>query len=691
MSLQYNRRHAFIQEEGAIVRARLRDFSTRTRAVVEAAQTLSGKGSAPNSAAKLEAARSDLTFCLQTLLDLKRISFGPGPVLTDESNSSTTRRKLEIKQMKSVAADVQYVTWKLVEHAEREEKRHTKKRRALKLRQSEPQEPPPTPADQGSEVPHTGTGSGFAMGGAPAAGDVVVAGSARSKAGINGAGSNPDLGGGAVAGGGSGTSAAEVAGASAASPGYSSPLPTPSTGQAPEDPHPARHFMTLQRRAPKRVPAKKRKPHLGEGAVSGSGSGASAVELPGANAAAPGYSSSLSTPSTGKAAGNLQPARHFMTLQHRAPKRVPAKKNTDQDEPNAGTVPTFGGGTVAGDGIDTANAEGGGGGGGVGGDGAMGVVAAAGDGISAGHVRGGAGVGGGGGDVAVNGGAAGGDDGSTGHGGHGAGENGVRSDLALGGGAAAGGGAGAGIAEDGGGASDGIDFQQLEMAHILLLLSRQAAGAARGANGAGGAHTADAAAQQSANHQAGLESAGGGSQSSGFASGMVGEQKSGSNIPEAINRNEKDSEDHGDGGSPGVPSGPSTAAGTSGVGNNLPRCNDDPTEGEAAAPTVSATTTAGTSDGAPSMASIPVEGQQGMNNLKVGDMVEYRWGQQGEWYKCRLVLLQGKGTSREAELEFLPKRPRKSKGIRCCTGILKVAELVQDGDLALPGTHKQWD
>eukprot|EP00752_Nemacystus_decipiens_P017889 g16038.t1 len=80
-----------------------------------------------------------------------------------------------------------------------------------------------------------------------------------------------------------------------------------------------------------------------------------------------------------------------------------------------------------------------------------------------------------------------------------------------------------------------------------------------------------------------------------------------------------------------------------------------------------------------------------IEELKVGDTVEYPWGRQGEWYKCRLVLLQDEGTSREAELEFLPQIPRKTKGVRCCPGIVKVTGLVQDGDLALPGIRKPWD
>eukprot|EP00752_Nemacystus_decipiens_P017844 g16000.t1 len=690
MSPQYNRRYAFIHDEGFIVRARLRAFSARTRTVVEAAQTLSGKGRAPNSAAKLEAARSNLTFCLLTLLDLKRISFGPGPALTDESTSSTTRRKSESK--KPVGADVQYVTWKLVEHAEREENRHTKERRALKQRQREHREPAHDDADQGPHVPNAGADSGFAVGGASSAGDVVVAGSAYGKAAKGHVGGNPDLGGGAVAAGGGGASAAEVPGASAAAaPGYSSSLSTPSTGQAAGNLQPARHFMTLQHRAPKRVPAKKRRHHLNGGAVIGSGSAASAAEVPGASAAAaPGYSSSLSTPSTGQAAGTLQPARHFMTLQHRAPKRVPAKKRKPEDEPNAGTTRTLAGGAVAGDGIGTAKAEGGGGGSGVAGDGAMGAVAAARDGLIAGNVRCGVGVLGGGGDVTVNGGAAGGDDGFTGHGGDGAGESGLRSDLVMCGDYAAGGGRGAGIAEDGVGAT-AVDFQLPEVAQILqALLGRQTAGATSGAKGAGGAHTAHAATQQSENHLSGLESAGGGSESSGFVSGLVEGQEPGSNMQEPINNKAEDGDNRGGRDSQRFPSGPAAATGTSGVDDSPPRCNDDPAEGDAAAPAASAST-AGTSDGAPSTSSVRVEGQQGMKTLKVGDPVEYRWGQQSEWYKCRLVLLQGEGTSREAELEFLPKKHRKTKGVRCFSGIVKVTELVQDGDLALPGTHKTWD
>lgn len=58
----------------------------------------------------------------------------------------TTTRLLY--RRKRIAADVQVITWKLVECAKREERRYKKERRAPKKRQNQLQELADHPADQ---------------------------------------------------------------------------------------------------------------------------------------------------------------------------------------------------------------------------------------------------------------------------------------------------------------------------------------------------------------------------------------------------------------------------------------------------------------------------------------------------------------------------------------------------------------
>ena len=43
------------------------------------------------------------------------------------------------------------------------------------------------------------------------------------------------------------------------------------------------------------------------------------------------------------------------------------------------------------------------------------------------------------------------------------------------------------------------------------------------------------------------------------------------------------------------------------------------------------------------------------------------------------------------EVEFLPKKRRKTKGVRSFAQDLNVSDLLGDGDLAVPGTYIDWN
>ena len=155
--------------------------------------------------------------------------------------------------------------------------------------------------------------------------------------------------------------------------------------------------------------------------------------------------------------------------------------------------------------------------------------------------------------------------------------------------------------------------------------------------------------------------------------------------------NEGDGDGRGDVSSQRGVSGSSAAAGMVDVDNEPPKCSGEDTKGETDALSA-APTTAGTNRGAPSVASISVRGAQGTKKLTVGDHLEYRWGRRSEWFRCCLTLVHGEGAAQVVELEFLPDKKRKTKGIRSFSGVVKVADLAQYDDLALPGTHiLDWD
>lgn len=79
--------------------------------------------------------------------------------------------------------------------------------------------------------------------------------------------------------------------------------------------------------------------------------------------------------------------------------------------------------------------------------------------------------------------------------------------------------------------------------------------------------------------------------------------------------------------------------------------------------------------------------------LEVGDDIEFRWGKNGSWYRCRVSSLtpfdgRAKGAT---QLEFLRSKNRRSKGVRAFSTELVMAQLLADGDIALPGSHIEWE
>ena len=157
------------------------------------------------------------------------------------------------------------------------------------------------------------------------------------------------------------------------------------------------------------------------------------------------------------------------------------------------------------------------------------------------------------------------------------------------------------------------------------------------------------------------------------------------------------------GGAQGVPHAAAAVAGGGGPDDGHPsRTENAASDGTVAAPsasstgataTATATATAGTavSNADAPVASVSVEGSQGTTGLEIGQHVEYRWGSGGKWYQCVVTKVTGGGTSEEVELEFLPRKKRKTKAGRVYSEILSVVELKADGDIAAAGTNLGWE
>eukprot|EP00903_Cladosiphon_okamuranus_P011210 g10577.t1 len=102
------------------------------------------------------------------------------------------------------------------------------------------------------------------------------------------------------------------------------------------------------------------------------------------------------------------------------------------------------------------------------------------------------------------------------------------------------------------------------------------------------------------------------------------------------------------------------------------------------------TAAAASANAGASVAGVLVEGSHHPQELEIGQEVEYRWGPLGKWYRCAVTKVFGDAATKGVEVEFLTRKRKKNAG-RTFSEILEVSKLRADGDLAVPGTHIDWD